>query len=453
MRRLFIFLMLFNVLQSLSAQEYNTLSVKAVADARNQDGSYQKYRRSSLYSVLISHLNFKYGDVIHSTFLNIPISDKFNNHDLSVKSFASSAERMIKKGKQKARINGADIERFLNEYDVARSMVAKWFNRNPKTGGFNLDLMLERGFYDAQQYDIEEARASLRNIQSLGDAGAELVGKTFLLINDITFVDRGERSRAIGGIFRALGDLVSAATDSRDGHDIGDIAGTLVEEIDGFRVNITSYLYRLDWNEAVEATFWEDLWYDEDTFNEERRAAFDTTQLFKMVYVGETTTSASNLASRTFSARSKEEQMLKVCTRAIDKSIVELQRAYDEFKVTIPIGDINIEKRTVQIPIGLKEGINSRSQFEVLLKVLGDDGRITYERVGRIQPIEGMIWDNRFGALEEARIREQEGIEGESEEEETGDATLTATTFKILDGANRIMPGCLVREITIKRDK
>ena len=71
--------------------------------------------------------------------------------------------------------------------------------------------------------------------------------------------------------------------------------------------------------------------YDENTVDEARRAAFDSTDIFKMVYVGETTTSAANLASRSFSSRSKEEQMLTVCTRAIDKSIVEL---FDHYGLT-----------------------------------------------------------------------------------------------------------------------
>ena len=179
MKRLCLLALLATFTVSLSAQEENISDIfvqKSSADALNEDGSFQKYRRSSLYSVLIAHTEFKYGDIIQTTFYSIPTNEKFNNHDLEVKSIASSARKMKKKGKEKARINGEDIERFLNEYDVARKMVAKWFNRNPKTGGFNLDLMLERGYYDAQQVDIEQARQTLRNVQSLGDAGAELIG-------------------------------------------------------------------------------------------------------------------------------------------------------------------------------------------------------------------------------------------------------------------------------------
>ena len=420
------------------------------ASGLNDDGSIQKYRRSSLYSVLIKHSTFPYGETIDSTFMAIETPDKFNNHDAGPKSFESSAMRMKKKGNDKTSVNLTDIENFIVTNDVPRQIVAKWFNRNAANGAFDLDLMFERGFYDAQQVDIEAAKASSRNIQSLGDAGEELIGKTFLLVNDITFVDRGERSKKAGGWLKALGAIAGAVTGSSGLTDLGNLAGGAVNEIDGFKVNITSYLYRLDWSPEVAETFWQEYWIDNDHLDEARRAAFDASDLFKLTYIGETTTSAANLASKSLSSKPKEAQMLKVCTRAIDKSIVELQRNYDEFKVNVPIGKINPDKKTVEIAIGLKEGLNEKSQFDVLMKVQNEDGTYTYEKVGKLQPIKGQIWDNRFGALEEAQALAEDGAKGD---DEGGNALLTATTFKILEGANKIVPGCLVREVTIKRSK
>jgi len=419
----------------------------------NADGGIQKYRRSSLYSVLIKHSAFPYGETIDSTFMSIPTPDKFNNHDVGPKSFESSANKMKKKGKDKVSVNAKDIEAFIQANDIARQMVAKWFNRNPETGAFNLDLMQERGFYDAQQEDIEKAKASVRNIQSLGDAGEELIGKTFLLVNDITFVDRGEKSKKAGGWLKFLGSVTSAVTGVSAAEDLGNLAGAAVNEIDGFKVNITSYLYRLDWNKEIAETFWNQYWIDEANPDEAKRAAFDTSDLFKLTYVGETTTSAANLASKSLSQKPKTAQMLKVCTRAIDKSIVELQREYDEFKVNVPIRAIDPDKKTCEVAIGLKEGINEKSQFDVLMKTQDPEtGAVSYEKVGKIQPVKGKIWDNRFGALEDAEAIANEGAK-KSEEDGDGDASLTATTFKILDGANKIGVGYLVREVTIKRAK
>lgn len=421
-----------------------------------QDGRLAKYRRSSLYSVLIRHPEAKYGQSIDSAFLSIPTPDKFNNHDLDIKSFDAADAPRQRKGKVRDDYNLGVIEEFITENAIPSGLVAKWFVRDPRTGAFDMSLIQQRGNYDASQLDIRLADQSALGRATLADAGEELIGKTFLLVNDITFVDKGEKTAKAGGWLRMLGAIAGAATGT-DLSSVTDTAANLVNEIDGFSVNITSYLYRLVWNDEVAANFYTYYWMDGTCADPARRAAFDTTSLFKVAYVGKTMTSAGNLASKSFS-KSKEEQMLKVCTRAIDKSIVQLQRDFDEFKVNVPIYRIN-EDKTVDVQIGLKEGINAKSQFDVLMAVQDENGRTLYEKVGRIQPVEGRIWDNRFGADEEARAQaadpksasKKKGKDA-SGDEPLGNVTLTATTFKVLSGANKIVPGCLVREVTIKRN-
>lgn len=439
--------------QVITAQMAEGDTVTDNADGLNADGSLQNYRRSSLYSVLIKHSTFPYGETIDSTFLSIPTPDKFNNHDVGPKSFESSASKMKKKGKDKDLINNTDIQAFIEENDIARRMVARWFDRDAATGGFDMNLIQERGFESANWDDIQLALSTEAGMNQLGDLGEELIGKTFLLVNDITFVDRGEKSKKTGGFFRMLGSALSAATGVSAAEDLGNLAGAAVNEIDGFKVNITSYLYRLDWNEAIGNTFYRDHFYWAGQEDAEKRSAFDNTDIFKLTYIGQTTTSAANLASKSLSSKPKTAQMLKVCTRAIDKSIVELQREYDEFKVNVPISRVN-EDKTCEVPIGLKEGINERSQFDVLIAEQNPEtGMVSYVKIGKIQPVKGMIWDNRFGAAEDQEAIASEGAKKSEGDEGEGDAGLTATTFRILEGANRISEGCLVRESTIKRAK
>ena len=316
-----------------------------------------------------------------------------------------------------------------------------------------MDLIQSRGFYDASQLDISTARESSRGMSALGDAGEQLIGNTFLIFNDITFVDKGERSSNVAGFLSLAGSLMSELSGDSSYQTVGDLAAGAANEIDGFRVNITTYLYRLVWNDEVAATFYQDYWFGGGEDNPERRFAFDASDIFKVDYVGETTTSAANLASKNFSSKSKGAQMLKVCTRAVDKAIVELQREYDEFKVNVPIYRISEDGKTVDVQIGLKEGINEKSRFEVLMPVEDEDGNLQYEKIGMIQPEKGKIWDNRFGALEEAREAASENGP-KSKDEDAADlesAMLTASTFKVTSGAGKIVPGCLVREVTIKR--
>ena len=78
----------------------------------------------------------------------------------------------------------------------------------------------------------------------------------------------------------------------------------------------------------------------------------------------------------------------------------------------------------------MKEGIDENSRFEVLLPN-EVDGRTKYERMGVIRPVRGMIWDNRYMAIEE----------------KAENATLDATTFEVVSGCKDIVEGMLIREI------
>lgn len=441
----------------------------------------EEYRRSSLYTVLVKHSDANYGSTIDSVFMMMETPDKFNNHDLAVKSFESSGQK-AKKVKADRRGTGKDpnildISAFIDENDVAKGMVAKWFDRDPETGYFDVDLIKERGFYDASFKSIEQADATLRGRAMLADAGFDLIGKTFMMVNDITFIDHGENSaKASEGIkagLSLLGGLASIVTGDDSYQDLGNSTGELIgdiaNEVAGYKVNIISYLYRLDWNEEMLDSFLSEYWIDEENPDPSRKAAFEASDMFTLSYVGYTMTSAENVSSKTFSARPLQEQFLKVCTRALDKAIVELQREYDEFKINVPIYAVN-DDGTVSVKIGLKEGVTEKSAYEVLMKDMSS-GVTKYVRVGMLKPVAGKIWDNRFGAEEEALMLEEDrkaaeeaAAQGNAEapaeaavaeaettaELEEGNPFLGSTTFEIVSGAGKIMPGLLIREVKIK---
>lgn len=468
--------------QDTTAAADQDKKVKVIENEQMED-----YRRSSLYSVLVKHSNADYGMTIDSVFMVMQTPDKFNNHDLQVKSFESSSIK-AKKVKEKVRgtekdPNIADIATFIDANDIAKGMVAKWFDRDPQTGYFDVELIKERGYYDASWQSIEAADASLRGREMLADAGFDLIGKTFMIVNDITFIDHGENSAKAGAGIKVglsiLGAIGAAVTGNDAVQDLGNTAGNLVgsiaNEIAGYKVNIISYLYRLDWNEEILDRFLSEYWIDASNPDPAKKAAFEASDLFTLSYVGYTMTSAENVSSKTFSQKPLQEQFLKVCTRALDKAIVELQREYDEFKIKVPIYAIN-DDGTVSVKIGLKEGVTEKSAYEVLVKDMSS-GVAEYVRVGMIKPVAGKIWDNRFGALEEAQMLEadrkaaeeeaaesgagtDEGTEAAAEatvaeaeevtELEEGNPYLDATVFEITSGANKIFPGMLIREVKIK---
>lgn len=433
------------------------LLVVSVSAQRNVD-SLVKYRRSSLYTLLIKHSQLPYGESIDSAFMMMPMPDKFNNHNLDFRSFESSAKRVKKSAdsKKKDAINFVDIESFFEGKAIAKELISKWFNRNAATGICDMSLISERGFYDASQLDIRLAEQSVRGKAQLADAGDQLIANTYVMVNDITFVDRGEVSSGVATGLRIFGAIAGALVGA-DFTDATDATADMVNDIDGFKVNITSYLYRLSWSEDKLWDFYSRFYADHTYSDADRIAIRDrfnsiagNDPIFKLDYVGKTTTSAGNMSSKYFVTKSKADQMLKVCTRAIDKSIVQLQREYDEFKVNVPIYSIN-DDGTVDVQIGLKEGVNLKSEYDILMPVEDENGRLSYQKIGSMRPVKDKIWDNRYGAMEDAEALASDKSAKADEDAADGNAYLDATTFKVLSGANRITLGCLVREATIKR--
>lgn len=407
MKRILLVILSFLTLTTISAQE-------------------TKYRRSSMYSILIRHPEKEFSSDIDTVFRLMPLPDKYDDHNLKVRALNAP---VFEKNKKTEEENTCQfIEKFLKKNKVAKRMVAKWFNRKSgkgQDGTFDVNLIVERGLYDANYYDVQLANLSVRGQGSLADAGEELIGNTYVLFNDIKYVDKEEESALAATGLTLIGMVASQFTGGLVSLAIQagtDIASGLTEKIAGFRVIVTSYLYRLDWNEEIASTFYSE--YYTDTPDPEKKAAFDRLDsLFTFTYIG-CQKSLSEQATLK-GVNNKNDMIRKVCTRAIDKNVALLQKKYDSFRVKIPLH--STEPLTAKI--GVKEDISEESNFEVLEVVEKENGRREYRRVGVIKPVKGKIWDNRFMA--------------EYEDDANG---LTETEFEVVSGSG-FYPGMLIREI------
>lgn len=396
------------------------LAAVSYIDAQNNTVD---YRRSSIYSLLINHTEQQFSNEIKEAFLLIPVPDKFNDHNLSVKVL-----EMDKKlsGANKDRDN-EDINAFLNNNNVGSRLVARWFNRDASTGVCDMELIKERGLYNASEFDKQLAAHSARGIAMLQDAGEELIGNTFVLVNDIRYVDRNKRAKAAGMTIRILGAIASSVTGTNIDN-LTDNISDMVETIKGFSVKINTFLYKLEWNDELANQF----------YQEQYAATPDATKCnnftaarsnYKLRYVGKV---ESKGGSTSFMGIKEDEPVVmvrKACQRAIDENVVDLQRQYIEFRTKSPL--VTTEPLTAYV--GMKEGVSESSKFEVLQQVEKEDGTYDYERVGIIEPIPGLIWDNRFMA-------EEEGATG---------ATLGYTTFRKVSGKD-FAKGMLIREMENK---
>ncbi len=365
-----------------------------------QESENYEYERASLHVMMIKHLNQRYDDVIEDVFNDTPFPERFNNHNLGVKvvSFAEVG------GDQQS-----NIESFIEQVGLGQKMVAKWFNRNKDSGAMNMQLVRERGFYNASQADINKARASIRGAALLEDAGEELIGKTYLLVNDISYTSKAGKTN----LLKFVGSVY--AMQSVDG---------ILNEIGGFRVNVTSYLFCLKWNNELANKFYNEFYTEKGNEDAGKVKAFKANKdLWKMEFVGKTESSSKE--TELGKTKDAKQLLIKITTRALDRNIAQLQKNHPHFRIKAPV----VGTAPIRAYIGLKEGITADTRFEVLERCIDENGGTEYKRIAIVQPVKDMIWDNRFMALEEDH---NSGIDG--------------TMFRKISGGE-ILPGMLIREL------
>ncbi|BAO76875.1 hypothetical protein [Winogradskyella sp. PG-2] len=398
-----------------------------------------KYKRSSLYTLMLSDDIKENSDVIESTFKGSLIPDKFNNHiiDLRIipkvdttqitisdtsskkkKGLLSKIPKFGKKDKGKDKKIQLAIYSFLDSMDIAKSMVAKWFNRS-ESGGFNTDLISQRGFYNATDLDIKISRNTERGSAMLSDAGEKLINNTFVIVNDFRYTNKEEIASKTKGVLNTI----SLVTNNSDIATVSDVTSAGLDVAGkGYIVKTKAYLYKLVWNEEVAAIFYNDFWTEDGSLDSEKVKAFNETDIFKLKLLGEETAWA-DVQSTTLTQKTNDDLIALATIRAVDNVIAKLQRKYEVFRTKSPL----LSGDPIAAKIGLKEGIEKGDKYEVLEQVIDKDGHTEYKRVGVIKVDKNHIWDNRFMADEESN------------------STIEYTTFS--GSKNKYYSGMLIRQI------
>jgi len=357
-----------------------------VKDATDNSTASVKYRRSSLYTLMVNDPTRQHANVIKDAFGNAPLPEKFNDHNIGP---------YLIEGVGTVKDRSYEISNYLNNNFVAKDLVAKWFNRK-NNGVFNMDLIASRGEYDASTYDKLIAASSQRGDALLADAGEDLIGNTFVIVNDFKFTSKEEiaqtTKKVTAGLRTGLSFIPGAGALSSTINNVTAVtdAGVTVAG-KGYIIKTTSYLYRLEWNDSVAAVFYQNYWADETNLDPNKVKAFDISNLFRLKYIGSQDAWA-DVQSSIFTNKSEEDLIKMATVKATDQAIAKLQRKFEEFRTKTPLH--SVEPLTAKI--GLKEGLEPGDKFEVLESVIGLDGKISYKRKGIITVKKGMIWDNSY---------------------------------------------------------
>jgi len=400
------------------------VSGQNVANDKLQD---IKYRRSSLHTILLESDKFPFKDTVIRAYYKAPFPDKYNNHDVGEKSF-NPKEYGINGDTTEANIP-LIINKYLTDKKVANLMVAKWFDRQ-EDGTFDMNLIGERGSYDASEMQAKIASNSARGLASLADAGEELIGNTFIVVSKLNFISNEIPAKIIYEASKLATNKIPNAILKKGAEIAAQKKKKKTRE--GYSVWTTSYLYKLKWNDSISSTFYGELWMDKNSIDAAKKEKFDTTSLFQFDFVG--SEKSRSLVTGSFREQRSAERLVEIATiRTIDNVYAKLQKKYDVFKTKTPL----YTGEPITAKIGLKEGLENGDKFEVLEQTIDKDGRTTYVRKGTIKVDGKKIWDNRYLAGQE------EGVAIDSTKV-SKEPILDRTFFK---GGKDFYPGMLIRQI------
>ena len=394
-----------------------------------------KYRRSSLHTMIIEDEKLPQADLILKTFNEAPFPEKYNNHTIGAKSFELSkyyvapvvAEGEKKVSKKEKKNYAPAIDMYFEENKIANKIVAKWFSRG-EDGTFKMDLIGERGMYDASAKDAAIANSTERGAAMLADAGEGLIANTFVVVNYSKFVENEPIARAVKETAYSM-----VATSNEMVKKIAEgVADKLYEKTkDGYSVWTTAYLYQLQWTDSMSAVFYQFLWNDPSAPDAEKAKVFDESNLFELKLLGFQKAS-SFISGMGKNAEGKDMIIKNATLKSINAVYNKLQKKFEAFRTKTPLVSVG----PLGAKIGMKEGLEGGDKYEVLEKQFDKDGKVKWKRKGVIKVDKKNIWDNRFAAGETLLDENGEPMKPEND--------LEFTHFK---GGKGFYPGMLLRQI------
>ncbi|MBK7212500.1 MAG: hypothetical protein IPH88_04195 [Bacteroidales bacterium] len=346
-----------------------------------------EYDRIALSYLLLDDHQLNFGDLMKQVFATSAVNDKFDDN--------STNRRIVQSPVSREEINNTfllgptmpndvtrKIESELVKNHFTNDVVAKWFSRK-SDGSFGVELLQQRGLYNATDAEVKAAGASKIGMAKLMDAGETLLNKSYILIFDFS-------------------DLISKDEDYNR-QQVN--SKTEIKHVkNGFVGTVSVYLFKLDFNENIRNSFWQDLWVESGDPNlAAKKQAFDNFE-FPLTYVYRTSTRVESsqfnpgemLAPKVQATQS--ELLAKLITEGANQALFSIEKTLEEFRVKTVIFDTH----PLQAKIGKKEGLKTDQRFFVYEMEQDASGKIVAKRKGVIRSTKH-ITDNRQMASGESK--------------------------------------------------
>ncbi len=272
------------------------------------------------------------------------VPDKYDNHDVPTKVI-----QVRLPSSPYETVDISDIEKeVVYQERIPTQMIEKWFNRST-AGIFNMELIKERGRYNATDNDYLNSVAEQRQKSVLEDMGEKLLQKSYLLLINYTEIATGKN-----------------ANDKLY-----------------YQGSAKAYLFRLNWDETTSQTFYNDFWInesDDDATRAQKREKFNNAN-FSVKYVNTINVTKSQALTILLGSMSDMEKLTLLNAQLSEGIIEKLVTADNKFNIK----DYIVSSDPVSAKIGTKEGLYTDQRFYVMETRTNNQNILFDKRIGVIR--------------------------------------------------------------------
>lgn len=327
--------------------------------------SFEKYYRPSVTYLMLDRPEEKYNSQMRSNFQKTEINPKFDNHNLE--------NEFLLKTNSSVGLNSSSISNLILSQDISKKVISKWYNQQ-KDGKFNMDFIAKRGLYNASDNDVMRAKAGVRGVAALEDAGEELIKKSYIVVFDFqgieTYEDYYDRLDAQNERLARLRKQKPVR---------------VLRTQQGYRGNAVAYCYKVQWNDSLQQTFYENAW-NNPTYFQKMTIPF---KYSKMAYL-------SNLdgSQAKFNPIYSDDKLVQMLHKEASERALQQFAAQDR---SLRVKTSIFETRPLSAKIGKKEDVKIDQRFMVYELVQGADDKKIPTFKGVIRASKNVI-DNRNDA-------------------------------------------------------
>ena len=301
-----------------------------------------KFFRPSLTNIYVKSSSSEANTVIQSL-RQVPVEKRFDDHNFNNNTFelnnSSNLSKEIK-------------SQLYNQF--SKQIIAKWFSRNSE-GNMTSELIDFRGKNTATDADVIKDKSAENS--RLSNLGYELMKKSYVIVYNISKVksmteiynETDEKRRALAAKLNSQYTPVQRTEE-------------------GYEVEYTANVYKLDWNDSIQNIFYNDYFLDE-SYTENRQSrinAFNNSKYpFKFLESISGTISATqpnNADAYKFRVRKSMNQLLQESALEIHEEVIfKSSKKIEDFRVKVNLASVY----PTFAKIGSKEGIYMNQRFFV----------------------------------------------------------------------------------------